>query len=165
VGEDLGEQVVAGWQAQGEATGVSDQAGGDGEQPAPQSRDHGLAAADAMADEPSAVGGRQVHCLANRAVRAAGEDRLPAAPLSAVHGWAQRVADHPGSTASVKHSDGGLRTASAVRRRLWVFCRWCADAQIPELTTLAETIETWWSAIEVFLTTGLTNARTEGRTG
>ena len=40
--------------------------------------------------------------------------------------------------------------------------RWCADAQIPELTTLAETIETWWPAIEVFLTTGLTNARTEG---
>ena len=39
---------------------------------------------------------------------------------------------------------------------------WCADAQIPELTTLAETIETWWPAIEVFLTTGLTNARTEG---
>ena len=34
--------------------------------------------------------------------------------------------------------------------------------QIPELTTLAETIETWWPAIEVFLTTGLTNARTEG---
>ena len=42
------------------------------------------------------------------------------------------------------------------------FYQWCADAQIPELTTLAETIETWWPAIEVFLTTGLTNARTEG---
>jgi transposase len=39
---------------------------------------------------------------------------------------------------------------------------WCADAQIPELATLAETIETWWPAIEVFLATGLTNARTEG---
>jgi transposase len=49
-----------------------------------------------------------------------------------------------------------------IRRRLWAFYRWCADAQIPELTTLAETIETWWPAIEVFLTTGLTNARTEG---
>ena len=46
--------------------------------------------------------------------------------------------------------------------RLWAFYRWCADADIPELTTLAETIETWWPAIEVFLTTGLTNARTEG---
>jgi transposase len=42
------------------------------------------------------------------------------------------------------------------------FYSWCADAQIPELVTLAETIETWWPAIEVFLTTGLTNARTEG---
>ena len=49
-----------------------------------------------------------------------------------------------------------------INRRLWVFYRWCADAQIPELTTLAQTIETWWPAIEVFLTTGITNARTEG---
>ena len=51
---------------------------------------------------------------------------------------------------------------SEIRDRLYAFYRWCADAQIPELTTLAETIETWWPAIEVFLTTGLTNARTEG---
>jgi transposase len=49
-----------------------------------------------------------------------------------------------------------------IGRRLWAFYRWCAEADIPELTTLAETIETWWPAIEVFLTTGLTNARTEG---
>ena len=49
-----------------------------------------------------------------------------------------------------------------IRQRLWAFYRWCADAQIPELTTLAETIETWWPAIEAFLTTGLTNGRTEG---
>ncbi|WP_367278808.1 transposase [Pseudonocardia sp.] len=49
-----------------------------------------------------------------------------------------------------------------IRARLWAFYRWCADTQIPELTTLAETIDTWWPAIEVFLTTGLTNARTEG---
>jgi transposase len=49
-----------------------------------------------------------------------------------------------------------------IRTRVWAFYRWCADAQIPELTTLGETIETWWPAIEVFLTTGLTNARTEG---
>jgi transposase len=49
-----------------------------------------------------------------------------------------------------------------IRDRLYTFYRWCADAQIPELTTLAETIEAWWPAIEVFLTTGLTNARTEG---
>jgi transposase len=49
-----------------------------------------------------------------------------------------------------------------IRQQLWAFYRWCADADIPELTTLAETIETWWPAVEVFLTTGLTNARTEG---
>ncbi len=51
---------------------------------------------------------------------------------------------------------------SEIRHRLYTFYRWCADADTAELTTLAETIETWWPAIEVFLTTGLTNARTEG---
>lgn len=55
---------------------------------------------------------------------------------------------------------GGDR--ESIRHRLWAFYSWCADADIPELTTLAETIETWWPAIEVFLTTGITNARTEG---
>lgn len=49
-----------------------------------------------------------------------------------------------------------------ITRRLWAFYSWCADADIAELTTLAQTIETWWPAIEVFLSTGLTNARTEG---
>lgn len=51
---------------------------------------------------------------------------------------------------------------AAIRHRLWAFYTWCADARIPELTTLAETIETWWPAVLVFLQTGLTNARTEG---
>jgi transposase len=49
-----------------------------------------------------------------------------------------------------------------IRRQLWAFYAWCADARISELTTLAETIETWWPAVLVFLQTGLTNARTEG---
>jgi transposase len=49
---------------------------------------------------------------------------------------------------------GGYR--HEIRQRLWVFYRWCADADISEFTTLAETIETWWLAIEVFLTTGRT---------
>ncbi|MGH3672505.1 MAG: transposase, partial [Pseudonocardiaceae bacterium] len=49
-----------------------------------------------------------------------------------------------------------------IARRLWAFYTWCADAEIPELSTLAETIESWWPAVEVFLATGLTNARTEG---
>jgi hypothetical protein len=39
--------------------------------------------------------------------------------------------------------------------------RWRADADIPELTTLTEAIETSWPAIEVFLTTEITNARIE----
>ena len=55
---------------------------------------------------------------------------------------------------------GGPR--DEVHRRLWAFYRWCADTDIPELHTLAATIETWWPAVEVFLTTGIINARTEG---
>ena len=51
---------------------------------------------------------------------------------------------------------GGHR--ADIGRRLWAFYSWCAAADIPELTTLAETIETWWPAIEVFLTTGTTAA-------
>jgi transposase len=49
-----------------------------------------------------------------------------------------------------------------IHTRLYDFYSWCADADIPELTTLAQTIETWWPAVEVFLTTQITNARTEG---
>ena len=60
----------------------------------------------------------------------------------------------------VTAAHGGHR--HEIHQRLWAFYRWCADADIPELTTLAETIETWWPAIEIFLTTGITNARTEG---
>ena len=55
---------------------------------------------------------------------------------------------------------GGPR--EEVHRRLWTFYSWCADTDIPELHTLAATIETWWPAVEVFLSTGITNARTEG---
>src|SRR3954463_2975313 len=51
-GEDLGEQICAGWEAQGEAAGVADQAGGDGDQPPPQGGDHGLATADTVPDQP-----------------------------------------------------------------------------------------------------------------
>ena len=39
----------------------------------------------------------------------------------------------------------------------------CADADNPELTTPAETIETWWPAVEVFLTTGLALPRAQNR--
>src|SRR5919107_2787818 len=55
-GEDLGEQVIAGWQPQGEPAGVADQAGGDGDQPSAQGGDHGLSAADAVPDQPPVAG-------------------------------------------------------------------------------------------------------------
>jgi transposase len=34
--------------------------------------------------------------------------------------------------------------------------------QHPELLTLAHSIDTWWPQIDAFITTGITNARTEG---
>ena len=43
------------------------------------------------------------------------------------------------------------------------FAAWCAlFATIPEILTLAETVETWWPEIEAFLRLNITNARTEG---
>ena len=35
-------------------------------------------------------------------------------------------------------------------------------SQIPELLTLAATIDTWWPEINAYIHTGITNARTEG---
>lgn len=48
------------------------------------------------------------------------------------------------------------------RHRLHRFLAWCIDSEIPELTTLAATVDTWWPEINAFVTTGITNARTEG---
>ena len=64
-----------------------------------------------------------------------------------------------------------LRTLSTVRtggdphltrHRLHRFLTWCIDSQIPELHTLAATIDTWWPEINAYIHTGITNARTEG---
>ena len=38
----------------------------------------------------------------------------------------------------------------------------CADAEIPEITRLATTIDTWWPEIEASITSGVTNAGSEG---
>ena len=49
-----------------------------------------------------------------------------------------------------------------IRRALWRFYAACAEANMPETSRLATTIETWWPAILVALTENVTNARTEG---
>jgi transposase len=51
---------------------------------------------------------------------------------------------------------------SKIRRRLADFYDAAIDAQLPEATRLAETIQTWWPAILVALTEDASNARTEG---
>jgi transposase len=54
------------------------------------------------------------------------------------------------------------RDDQQIRQRLHRFDQACADADMPETTRLATTIETWWPHILVFLQLGVTNARTEG---
>src|SRR5690625_267333 len=52
--------------------------------------------------------------------------------------------------------------AHLTRHRLHRFLAWCIDSQIPELVALAGTVDTWWPEINAFITTDITNARTEG---
>ncbi|AVM00708.1 ISL3 family transposase [Gordonia iterans] len=49
-----------------------------------------------------------------------------------------------------------------LRDRLYRFYDLCAEINMPEVSTLASTIDTWWPAILAFIDTGITNARTEG---
>ena len=51
---------------------------------------------------------------------------------------------------------------SHIRARLADFYDAAIDADLPEATRLAGTIQTWWPAILVALTERITNARTEG---
>jgi transposase len=53
-------------------------------------------------------------------------------------------------------------TPHDARHRLFRFYDAVLAADMPETTRLAETISTWWPAIEAFLTLRVTNARTEG---
>lgn len=48
------------------------------------------------------------------------------------------------------------------RHRLHRFLSWCIDSKIPELLSLAKTVDSWWPEIDAFITTGITNGRTEG---
>lgn len=53
---------------------------------------------------------------------------------------------------------GGKR--EDLSHRKYRFLAWCADADIPEVTTLAETVDRWWPQIEAFCRSGITNAGT-----
>ncbi len=50
---------------------------------------------------------------------------------------------------------------SEISGRLFAFYDWCARADVPEVITLARTIEAWWPQIFAFIDTGITNAGTE----
>jgi transposase len=58
---------------------------------------------------------------------------------------------------------GHHRARSQISHRLHAFYAWCADhSHLPELVTLAETIQQWQPEIEAFLWSGITNAKSEG---
>ncbi|MEV0776244.1 transposase [Streptomyces sp. NPDC050428] len=42
------------------------------------------------------------------------------------------------------------------------FLTWSADADIPEVRTLAATVDRWWNEIAAFIDTGHSNAKSEG---
>ena len=44
----------------------------------------------------------------------------------------------------------------------WKFLTWCADSDIPEVRTLAATVDRWWPEIDAFIDTGHSNAKSEG---
>jgi transposase len=92
---------------------------------------------------------------ANRRLLLRGRERLSQAALARM--WNGCVDHDPtGQILSAWIAKEELRALCAtaargghrheIHQRLWAFYQWCADAQIPELTTLAETIETWWPA-------------------
>jgi transposase len=52
---------------------------------------------------------------------------------------------------------------AAIAAARYRFQAHCADhAHLPELVTLAATVDQWWDGIETYLTTGITNAASEG---
>lgn len=51
---------------------------------------------------------------------------------------------------------------SQIRDRLWAFYDLAAASRSPEVHRLATTIEAWWPAVEAGITTGYSNARSEG---
>jgi transposase len=54
-------------------------------------------------------------------------------------------------------------TRDQISHARYRFDAWCAlFATVPEIVTLAETIDTWWPEVEAFLRLNITNARTEG---
>ncbi|MEJ8632388.1 ISL3 family transposase [Streptomyces sp. MS2.AVA.5] len=59
-----------------------------------------------------------------------------------------------------------LARTSASRHQVgqarWKFLTWCADADIPEVRTLAATVDRWWNEIAAFIATGHSNAKSEG---
>jgi len=51
------------------------------------------------------------------------------------------------------------------RHRLHRLLVWCIDSNIPELLTLAKTIDTWWPEINAFVSTGSPMRGPRGTTG
>lgn len=63
---------------------------------------------------------------------------------------------------AAKHAHTGP-DRSAISAARYRFQAFCADRpHLPELVTLAETVDQWWDGIEAYVLTGITNAASEG---
>jgi hypothetical protein len=86
---------------------------------------------------------------ANRRLLLCGRERLSSRALARM--WNGCLDHDPtGAILTAKEELRALCATAArgghrdqISQRLWAFYTWCADANIPELTTLAETVETW----------------------
>ena len=56
----------------------------------------------------------------------------------------------------------GTADREVISHRLWRFYSQAAASDSPEVHRLAETIEAWWPAVQAAITTGHSNARSEG---
>jgi transposase len=65
-----------------------------------------------------------------------------------------------GLAVSRTHVTPDRSTISVARHRF--FTHVADHTHLPELVTLAETVEQWWDGIETYLTTGISNAASEG---
>jgi transposase len=109
---------------------------------------------------------------ANRRRLLTARERL--APERFVKMWNQiSAADPSGQILAAYIAKEELRALLALAKRRptreqisnakYRFGAWCAlFANVPEIRSLAETIDAWWPEIEAFLRLNITNARTEG---
>lgn len=122
-------------------------------------------------EHPGSRGHKKDPAWANRRLLLRGRERLSARAFTRM--WNGCVDGDPDGEILAawiaKEQLGALLACPArggnrhdIAHRLHDFYAWAADVDVPEVITLACTIETWWPETLAFLQLGITNAATEG---